>query len=119
MRTTSNETVAVSNRDNQTRTETPAQAAAFAEFGLRRFSQECSEKLASLKERVATDLAKEFASLNSRLIQQVVNEADSFAATTPYPALLLPVLAEEKVRTASAWAARQQTIHDQTLAFAA
>ena len=89
------------------------------EFGFRRFSAECSQKLADLRDRVAVQLANEFSSLNSRLINQVVNEADSLAATTPFPALLLPVLAEEKVRNASAWAARQRTIRDETLSLAA
>ena len=91
----------------------------FAEYGFRRFSAECSQKLAALKDRVASDLAGQFGALNSSLVRQVVNEADSLAATTPFPSLFLPVLAEEKVRAASQWAARQQLIHEQTLVLAA
>lgn len=89
---------------------------AFSEFGFWKSSAECSELLSELKERIAADLAEEFAGLlNARLVRQFVNEADSLAATTPFPALLLPALAEEKVRNASAWVARQQMIREQTL----
>ena len=89
------------------------------EFGVRRFSIEDSRKVSELKERVASDLANQFNGLNRQLIRQVVNEADSLAATTPYPALLLPALAEEKARAAAYWAARQQLIREQTLVLAA
>src|SRR5690349_9140956 len=89
-------------------------------FGFRRFSAACSEKLNELKERVTANLAAEFAgALNSKTVRQVVSEADSLAAMTPFPALFLPALAEEKVRNALAWQARQQVIREQTLAFAA
>ena len=88
------------------------------EGGFRRFSAECSELLNELKERIAADLAEEFAgALDARLVRQILNEADSLAATTPFPALLFPALAEEKV--ASAWAARQQMTREQTLVSAA
>ncbi len=81
---------------------------------IRRFSGECSQKLTDLKDRVADQLAGEFRSLSPRFVRQVVNEADSLAATTAFPALLFPALAEERVRNASDWAARQQLIRDQT-----
>jgi hypothetical protein len=96
-----------------------SQEPSFAEFGFRRFSAECSQKLADLKDRVVSDLTTQFGALNSRLVRQVVNEADSLAATTPFPSLFLPVLAEEKVRAASNWTARQQMIREQTLMLAA
>lgn len=90
---------------------------------VRRFSAECSQKLAELKDRVAEKLAEEFSMLSPRFVRQVVSEADALATTTPFPALVLPALAEERVREASTWAARQRTIFDQTrplvLAFAA
>ena len=95
------------------------ETSAFSDFGFRRFSAECSQKLAALKDRLAVDLANQFGTLNARLVRQVVNEADSLAATTPFPTLLLPVLAEEKVRNVSHWAARQQLIREQTLVLAA
>src|SRR6478736_631811 len=119
MRTTDLDTTTKALTDSRVNGEVSLRTDTFATFGFRRFSEECAEKLTALKTRVAAELGKEFASLNSRLIQQVLNEADSLAATTPYPALLLPVLAEEKARAASAWAARQRAIHNQTLAFAA
>ena len=87
-------------------------------FGTR-FSIEKSDAAFDLKRRLTRELANEFAGLNRQLVYQVVNEADSLAATTPFPALLLPALAEEKVRTASQWAARQQLIREQTLVLAA
>lgn len=86
-----------------------------AEFGLRTSSGAHGDKFNMLKEQITADLAKEFAgTLHSKLIQQVINEADALAATTPFPALLLPALAEEKVRKASAWVVRQQAIREQT-----
>ena len=119
MRTTNNEIVAASNHQNQIQVKVPFRASVSAEFGLRRFSAEPSQRSAMLREHVTAELAKEYGSLSSRLIYQVVNEADSLAATTAYPTLLLPALAEEKVRSASEWAARQQVIRNQTLALAA
>jgi len=83
------------------------------------FSIEDSQAGNHLKQRILNELSREFAGLNRQLIYQVVNEADSLAATTPFPALLLPALAEEKVRAASRWAARQQLIREQTLVLAA
>lgn len=49
---------------------------------------------------------------------QTVSEADSPAATTSFPNLFFPTLAEEKVRLASGWSNRQQQIRDRALAFA-
>ena len=92
--------------------------ARLGEFGSR-FSIEESQTAFDLKQRLARDLANEFTGVNRQLVYQVVNEADSLAASTPFPALLLPALAEEKVRAASLWAARQQLIREQTLALAA
>jgi len=104
------------NNDSNTEarnTATTTQSPRLREFGFRQFSAECAEKLANLKDRIAAELANEFASvLSPRLVRQVVNEAGSLAATTPFPALLLPALAAEKVRSASAWAARQERIRD-------
>src|SRR5690349_8226503 len=78
-------------------------------------SVEHSDKQTTLKEQIAANLASEFAgALNSKLIRQVINEADALAATTPFPALFLPTLAEEKLRNASAWAARQQAIRERS-----
>jgi hypothetical protein len=87
---------------------------------IRRFAAECLDQLVELKERIAAKLEDEFAgTLGSRMIRQIVTEAEALAATTPYPALLFPALAEEKTRTASNWAVRQQTIRNRSLTLAA
>src|SRR5262245_37942687 len=87
-----------------------------ARFNLERVDNE----LTALKERVAAHLEQEFSgTIGTQFIRQIVNEATALAATTGYPALLLPTLAEEKAQTASAWAARQRVIRDQTLTLAA
>ena len=53
------------------------ESSAFSDFGFRRFTAECSQKLAALKDRLAADLANQFGTLNARLVRQVVSEADS------------------------------------------
>lgn len=85
----------------------------------RRFSARCSKKPAGIKNCPAMRLANEFATLNLKLVHQVVNEAELLTAATPFPGLFLPALAEEKVRETSVWAARQRAIHDEPMAFAA
>jgi hypothetical protein len=52
------------------------------------------------------------------LIRQIVTEAEALAATTPFPALLLPALAEEKAQKAAKWSVRQQAIRNQTFTLA-
>jgi hypothetical protein len=77
-------------------------------------------KLSDLKERVSDQLFAEFGgALHAKLIQQAVLEAESLAATTPFPTLFLPALAEEKVRTAAVWSRRQAAIRELTHALAA
>jgi hypothetical protein len=39
-----------------------------------------------------------------------VNEADAIAASLPFPSLIFPTLAEEKVLEASRWHAKQRII---------
>jgi hypothetical protein len=66
-----------------------------------------------LKSSLVRTLADEYAQVSFRLVRQAVNEAHALAATTPVPLLVLPALAEEKVRTAAAWSVRQHAIlHD-------
>jgi hypothetical protein len=89
------------------------------EAAINRFSAECSQKLSKLKIRLAADLARSFNNLSGQLLWQAVNEADAIAATTPFPALVLPALAEEKVRDASLWSARQRLIRQRDPALAA
>src|ERR1700755_2093504 len=104
MNITKKESVVGFENDGGNRVVDFPEASALSDFGIRRFSAECLQKLAEIKDRIASELANQFNTLSAQRIRQMVNEADSLAATTPFPALLLPVLAEEKVRSASAWA---------------
>ena len=66
------------------------------------------QKLNELKATLTSQLTAEAGGLlSNHTVQLAVNEADSLAATTQFPALFLPELAEEKVRNALAWQARQ------------
>jgi hypothetical protein len=88
--------------------------------GLGRFSTACLNKLQELKKRLSAQLAVEYGNtINHALLRQAINEADSLAATTPFPSLFLPALAEEKVQLAYAWNSRQRAIREQTWALAA
>jgi len=55
------------------------------------------------------------------VLRNALKEAEALAWETPYPHLVLPLLAEEKARAARRWAARQQLIRESTwnLRFAA
>ena len=76
-------------------------------------------RLADLKVRVTADLASEFVGLLDRdALRRAVNEADALAATTPFPVLFLPALAEEKAHGALHWHARQREILGRSLALA-
>lgn len=88
--------------------------------GLRRFPARCLSRLSELKQRLSAQLAAEYGdSIHPVLLRQAINEADSIAATTPFPGLFLPSLAEEKVRFAHAWSLRQRAIRERTHSFAA
>jgi hypothetical protein len=87
---------------------------------LQRLSITGLNKLSELKERVTEQLMGEYGnSVSATLLSHAVREADAIAATTLFPSLFLPVLAEEKVRSASAWSSRQRRIRQQTLMLAA
>jgi hypothetical protein len=60
-----------------------------------------------LKSALVKRLSTEYANVGKRMVSQAVNEADALASLTSVPLLVLPVLAEEKVQQAAAWAARQ------------
>lgn len=82
-----------------------------------RFGAACLEKLHDLKERLVAELSSRFEGrLDEHRLRQVINEADALAATTPFPALFLPTLAEEKVRAAADWQARQRELFERSLA---
>jgi len=88
-------------------------------LSLQRFSTACLTKWHALKERVTEQLVAEYGnSVSTTLLQQAVQEADAIAATTLFPSLFLPALAEEKVQLAYAWSNRQREIHEQPMAFA-
>jgi hypothetical protein len=63
-----------------------------------------------LKSSLIKRLSAEYVEPGVRLVRQMVNEAYALASGTVVPLLLLPVLAEEKVRNAAAWAAHQRAI---------
>ena len=97
------------NELNQQRVNNEVGAPAIS--GLRPFSAGCLAKWSAVKEIVTGNLAAEYgALLPARQLQQVVNEADALAAFTPFPALFLPTLAEEKVLAAAAWNRKQQSL---------
>ena len=86
----------------------------------RRFAAERFDQLVILKERIAADLEKEFAgAIEAALIRRIVAEAEALAATTLFPALLLPALAEEKAHDAAKWSLRQKGILNPTFTLAA
>jgi hypothetical protein len=78
------------------------------------------ENYRDIKEHILADLTEEYAgALNPRAVRQVVCEANALAATTAFPVLFFPTLAEEKVRNASEWAVRHQPMREQAFALAA
>jgi energy-converting hydrogenase Eha subunit E len=73
-----------------------------------------------LKSALVRRLNAEYAEVGPRLVYQAVNEADALASLTSVPLLVLPTLAEEKVRNAAAWTAHQRAVLGEDLmAFAA
>lgn len=69
-----------------------------------------AERAEKLKLALVNRLGAEYAGVAGRLIYQAVNEAHALASLTPVPLLVLPTLAEEKVRNAAAWSARQRSV---------
>ncbi|HEX4119519.1 MAG TPA: hypothetical protein VH619_02730 [Verrucomicrobiae bacterium] len=67
-------------------------------------------KLEDLKSALARRLSADYAGVETRLVWQAVNEATAIAATTIAPLLVLPDLAEEKVRSAAEWSDRQRLV---------
>lgn len=53
--------------------------------------------------------------MEGSLIRRAVNEADSLAILTPFPLLVLPELALEKVRESLAWVTRQRHILERSV----
>jgi hypothetical protein len=63
-----------------------------------------------LKSALVARLNAEYAEVSPRLVYQAVNEADALASLTSVPLLVLPALAEEKVRKAAEWTAHQRAV---------
>jgi hypothetical protein len=73
-----------------------------------------------LKSLLVKRLRAEYTDLGEHMIYQAVNEADALASLTPVPLLVLPTLAEEKVRASAAWSAYQRSVLGcDSIAFAA
>lgn len=82
-------------------------------------SVEVANRLRQLKTSLTGQLRAEFGhSIEPTLFHQAIQEADSLAATTAFPTLFLPALAEEKVRKVYRWSQRQRAILEQSIALA-
>jgi hypothetical protein len=76
---------------------------------LRNFSNFCRAKLEALKTNLVHRFTAEFSGVQAYLVRRAVEEADDLAAATGVPFLVLPALAEEKVRNA------QQAVFNQAM----
>lgn len=120
MKTENQETVTTTNGEPSELNQHPGFTSTQSTSRLSRCSTACLNKLNELKERLSAQLAAEYeGAINQALLRQAINEADSLAATTPFPSLFLPALAEEKVQLAYVWNNRQAAIREQTWALAA
>lgn len=79
---------------------TTTEAEALNPSALRHFSNVCRAKLEELKTDLVHRFTSEFAGVQSYLVRRAVEEADDLASATGLPFLVLPGLAEEKVRLA-------------------
>ncbi len=94
-------------------------ACAESESVLLHLSGVCREKFQALKNQLKNHLESEYGhALDGTRIQQVLNEADALAAYTPFPALFLPTLAEEKARAVVTWQGKQQLLRSHGVAYA-
>jgi len=68
-------------------------------------------KFSELKDRVTQRLAGDAGmAVPANLLGRAVSEAEALAWATPYPLLLLPVLAEENVLDAGRWIEHQRWV---------
>lgn len=72
----------------------------------------CDKGLQQIRDIKASLLSRYGAALDSQkqILHWALSEAEAVAWQTPYPHLLFPVLAEEKVRAAQRWVARQELV---------
>ncbi len=78
-----------------------------------------SRRIGELRELLAAGVAG--ASVSARLVRLALNEAEAMAWQTPVPALVFPLLAEEKLAALLFWSRRQDRVREQSeqIAFAA
>lgn len=67
------------------------------------------DSLVDLKETIIARRANEL-SIDERRLRQAVTEAEALAAFTPFPALFLPDLAEEKIQSLAQWQCKQESL---------
>jgi len=91
----------------------------FSDLAPKSFSAACRGMLDELKNRLVKKLAAEFSDVREDWVRQAVTEADSLASLTVVPHLLLPALAEEKVRGLRYWALRQRSLFGHPIELAA
>ncbi len=83
----------------------------FTELTPRPLSEDCERWIAAYKSQFLSKLSLQSGSeLPKSLIHQAVHEADALATLTPFPALFLPTLLEEKVALARDWSKRQRRL---------
>lgn len=92
----------------------PKHVPTFTELPLQRLSAKASASLSAYRRALLEALtATDSGDLPISLLSQALNEAEALATLTPYPALFLPALAEEKITDARLWFERQQKIRNQ------
>jgi len=87
----------------------------------RRCLQSCKKLLAGI-EHAKNKIAGEFQETlgaHAHLFELALKEAEALAFQTPYPQLVFPALAVEKVQAVSAWQARQRRLQQRQSVFAA
>ena len=95
--------------------------ATYTDLAPRWISAECEAWLAEYREQILASLQSDAVEVTPpALLEQAVNEADALASLTPFPALFLPALLEEKVAQVRAWNKRQRRVlADSEVSFAA
>jgi hypothetical protein len=71
-------------------------------------------RVAQVKETIFTESSPALQS-QERLLRLALNEAEAVARQTPYPHLVFPTLATEKVQAVIAWSKRQQSLRETDL----
>ncbi|MEN9675045.1 MAG: hypothetical protein RIS76_941 [Verrucomicrobiota bacterium] len=98
----------------------PTPAPTFTELPLQRLSNQASAALTAYRQALLEALsATDAGDLPVNLLSQALNEAEALATLTPFPALFLPALAEEKITDARIWFERQRQIREQEFALTA